>query len=538
MKCACYLRVSTDEQAQEGYSLEVQEENLKKFAENSGWEVVKIYSDDKSGYSINRPALNQLFADAKLSKFDMVLVYKTDRFSRKLKDLLNLVDDLDSYNIAFKSVTEPFDTTTSSGKLMFQQLGSFAEFERNRIVERVLPGMRKSAEKGNWQGGKPPYGYQYNKEKKMLEIHKEEAKLVQRIYKMYLENKSITCIAGYFYEHGYKTRCGGKFYPSLVCDILKNKIYLGKIEWARYTFDEVERKKTGKRKVIKNDPANILIFEGKHEALISEEDYDFVQKKLAANRRGQLHRNRNAGYPLTGLLYCGKCNHRFRGASQLSSRKTKEKKRYYRCCGKVEHDIDCKNSSFKAEYIEPQIFAIIRMIVEHPKLQNARVEGLTRFNEYSNNTDLEVEAKNLKDKLRKNLKKQKQLWRSHSEGCMTYEVYKNESIDVRAEEQRINSDLAKLDMKTIEKERSEEYELRLKKVVSEFKRTCDKMDLMLTKEFLQLIFKRIVVKDRRIVELVVYEPFDTFLGEMNFKASSFFSEEQESHADRSDGRTV
>ena len=81
-----------------------------------------------------------------------MLVYKIDRFSRNLKDLLMLVDELLSYGAGFKSATEPFDTTTSAGKLMFQQLGSFAEFESNRIAERVFPGMVKGVQKGNWQG--------------------------------------------------------------------------------------------------------------------------------------------------------------------------------------------------------------------------------------------------------------------------------------------------------------------------------------------------------------------------------------------------
>ena len=92
-----------------------------------------------------------------------------------MKDLLDLVDELSSYGVGFKSATEPLGTTTSAGKLMFQQLGSFAEFERNRIAERVFPGMVKGVQQGNWQGARyAPYGYRYNKEKKLLEIDEKE----------------------------------------------------------------------------------------------------------------------------------------------------------------------------------------------------------------------------------------------------------------------------------------------------------------------------------------------------------------------------
>ena len=98
-----------------------------------------------------------------------MLAREIDRFSRNLKDLLMLVDELLSYGIAFKPATEPFDTTTSAGKLMFQQLDSFAEFERNRIAERVFPGMMKSVQQGNWQGARfAPFGYVYNRAKRLL----------------------------------------------------------------------------------------------------------------------------------------------------------------------------------------------------------------------------------------------------------------------------------------------------------------------------------------------------------------------------------
>lgn len=134
MNSAIYIRVSTEDQAREGYSLEVQKEYLESFATREGYEVFKVYCDDGiSAYSTRRPALQALLADAKAKRFGLVLVHKIDRFSRNLKDMLNLVDELSKYGVGFRSATEPFDSTTSAGKLMFQQLGSFAEFERNRL---------------------------------------------------------------------------------------------------------------------------------------------------------------------------------------------------------------------------------------------------------------------------------------------------------------------------------------------------------------------------------------------------------------------
>lgn len=170
MKVAVYIRVSTENQAKEGYSLEVQRGYLESFANREEYEIYKIYCDNGiSAYSTRRPALQDLLKDAKGKKFNLVLVYKIDRFSRNLKDLLNLVDELSSYGVGFKSATEPFVATISAGRLMFQQLGSFAEFERNRIAERIFPGMVKSVQQGNWQGARhSPYGYKYDKEKAYL----------------------------------------------------------------------------------------------------------------------------------------------------------------------------------------------------------------------------------------------------------------------------------------------------------------------------------------------------------------------------------
>jgi site-specific DNA recombinase len=247
IQISLYIRVSTEDQAKEGYSLEVQREYLESFANREGLEIFKVYQDDGiSGYTTERSALKQLLKDAKQKKFDLVLVYKIDRFSRNLKDLLNLVDELSSYGVGFKSATEPFDTTTSAGKLMFQQLGSFAEFERNRIAERVFPGMVKGVQRGNWQGARyAPYGYRYNKEKKLLEVDEEEAKVVKLIYTMFLCDKSIFAITGYLTKKGYRNRKGSIFSTKLIGDILKNRMYTGKLVWNSHHYDKTQRRRRG-----------------------------------------------------------------------------------------------------------------------------------------------------------------------------------------------------------------------------------------------------------------------------------------------------
>ena len=350
MKIAIYLRVSTEDQAKEGYSLEVQREYLLSFAKQNNYEIYKIYQDDGvSGYELRRPALSQLLQDAKDRRFDLVLVYKLDRFSRRLRDLINIVDEFESLGISLKSATEPFDTATSSGKLMFQQLGSFAEFERNRIIERVFPGMVKGVQKGNWQGARfAPFGYRYNKEKKLLEIDEREANIVKLIYIIYLAGKNTHYIVEYLYRKGYKTRTGGKFYTKLIGDILKNQIYIGKIVWNKKYYDKKKKTPKGYYRYIKNDPSKIIVGQGKHKPVISQEDFDKVQGLIAKNTNNS-NSGRPAEYLLTGLLVCDSCNHNFVGSSVISNHRTKRKKRWYRCSGWQTHLVKCANKSIKAE---------------------------------------------------------------------------------------------------------------------------------------------------------------------------------------------
>ncbi|MBU4311322.1 MAG: recombinase family protein, partial [Candidatus Omnitrophica bacterium] len=413
MNVAVYIRVSTEDQAKEGYSLEVQREYLVSFAAHENYEVFKVYCDDGiSAYSTRRLALQQLLADAKAKRFELVLVHKIDRFSRNLKDLLMLVDELSSYGVGFKSATEPFDTTTSAGKLMFQQLGSFAEFERNRIAERVFPGMIKGVQQGNWQGARfAPFGYTYNKIKKLLETEEREANIVKLIYTMYLSGKSTHDIAAYLDKKGYKTRTGKQFYNKFICDILKNQIYTGKIVWNKKHYDK--NQKTKKHyKYIRNDPSKILVAQGRHKPIIDETDFAEVQKLLANKTRTWRPRVKNQEYLLTGLITCVKCNHRYTGVSSISNHRLNRKKRWYRCSGPHSSHINCTNRALKAEDIEPEATKIVAQLIQNERLKQSRwttgtLQNGANFPVFAENTKIDLSE--VKDKLKINQQKQSKL---------------------------------------------------------------------------------------------------------------------------------
>jgi DNA invertase Pin-like site-specific DNA recombinase len=145
-RVAIYARVSTTNHGQDA-SLQTGE--MRQFAEARGWKLADEYVDHGvSGSTDSRPELNRLMADAKRRKFDVVLVWKLDRFGRSLRHLVNALAEFESLGIAFVSLGDNLDLSTASGRLMFNIIGAMAEFERELIRERVKAGMKNAKAKG------------------------------------------------------------------------------------------------------------------------------------------------------------------------------------------------------------------------------------------------------------------------------------------------------------------------------------------------------------------------------------------------------
>ncbi|MCX5784124.1 MAG: recombinase family protein, partial [Elusimicrobia bacterium] len=507
MKIALYLRVSTEDQAKEGYSLEVQRETLEAFAKREGLEIYKIYSDDGiSGYtSDRRPALAALLADAKSGKFDLVLVSKLDRFSRNLRDLLNLVEELCSYGVGFKSAGEPFDTTTSAGKLMFQQLGSFAEFERNRIAERVFPGMVKGVQQGNWQGSRyTPYGYKYNKAAKLLEVVESEAEVVRRIYALYLEGKSTLAIGTILTKQGVRNRKGNYFGTKVIGDILKNPIYTGKIVWNAHHYDKT--KKTAKGyKYVKNSPDKIITAQGKHTALISDEVFAQAQK-LRAEKRIALRKAKPGDYLLSGLMFCGKCNHKYVGASSVSNHRTKATKKWYRCSSRTRSYTTCRNKSVKAEAIEPHLEHMLEILLKNDKLRD-RWPNMT-CPAIRPQEDEKKAKKAVRQSLSDNFAKQAKLTDAYIESLMSKEVFEASNKELMQKGEELKKLAAFYELRQIDREKSADYLAR----VHEFRSDGDPQKELFSatdrKRMVNLVFRNIKISDKKLRNAEFFAPFN------------------------------
>lgn len=289
VRCAIYTRKSSEEGlAQDFNSLDAQREACEAYIKSQmheGWILVdKQYNDGGySGGTMERPAFKELLKDIGNDEIDIVVVYKVDRLTRSLMDFSKIIDVFDKHETSFVSITQQFNTTTSMGRLTLNILLSFAQFEREVTGERIRDKIAASKKKGMWMGGRPPIGYK--KEDKKLVIHKEEAQKVWMIFDKYLDLKSVPKLMHYLKENEIKTRADKNFSKGQLYYLLANKVYIGKI--------------------IHKDK----VYDGEHEAIISEGIFKEIQKLLYENKVNKTCGTKcSSNSLLAGLIFDDKNN--------------------------------------------------------------------------------------------------------------------------------------------------------------------------------------------------------------------------------------
>lgn len=327
---AKYIRVSTDKQREEGYSVEIQTERLAAYAMSmfpaSEYDVeYREYIDDGySGGSLDRPRMNDLIRDVKNGEVTHVVVVKLDRLSRSQKDTLYLIEDVFlPHNVAFISMGESFNTATAFGRAVVGILSVFAQLERENIYERTRGGMQKRVELGYWPGGgRVPFGYDYDERQGIL-VPNKDADTVRKAYDLYLQGYALQTIAN---------MCNLK-YDRLAWQIITRKSNTGII-----TYNGEE-------------------YQGKHEPIIS---MDVYQKAMAmmAERTAKRHVSAT-DHLLTGLVYCGKCGSKMRyqkwgkSGSKFVCYSQQKSKPY------LVKDPNCDNPKAWAEDVEALVLDII-----------------------------------------------------------------------------------------------------------------------------------------------------------------------------------
>lgn len=226
MKAVGYVRVSTDEQAREGISLDNQVEKVKAFCKAKDWELVDIIADEgRSGKDLNRPGIQQVIRGCKKKAFGVLIVCKLDRLTRNVRDLGYLIQDVFEKNgVGFSSIADNFDTTTANGKLVLNVLGSVAQWEREIISERTREALHFKREKRELYG-MVPLGFDLEGDR--LIPNPKELDTVKYVKSLREKRLSLQKIANRLNLEGIKTKLGGRWFGSTVRYLLGNPIYQG-----------------------------------------------------------------------------------------------------------------------------------------------------------------------------------------------------------------------------------------------------------------------------------------------------------------------
>ncbi len=422
IRCAIYTRKSTEEGLDQEYNtLDAQRdagEAYIKSQQHEGWELLPQHYDDGgfTGGNMDRPALVKLLDDIKAGEIDVVVVYKIDRLSRSLADFAQMVSVFDEHSTSFVSVTQHFNTQDSMGRLTLNILFSFAQFEREVIGERIRDKFAASKQKGIFMGGALPLGYQV--EDRKLYIDKQEAETVEHIFKRFIALRSITKLLKELNRDGYLTKKyvsgtgqerGGKpMNKQYLYRMFKNKIYLGKI---------VHKDK---------------IYEGQHDAIISQELWDAAQAIFAQDpvARGNYTRNRHPAL-LRGLIRCECCD------CAMTPSFTVKKKRTYRYYTPTtvihQHYKACKVGPLPAAEIDALVVGHIKQMIESP-------EVLTKtYGEIKSSKDIPFDFG--LEELRKEIKNFDQFWK------MLSQEERQRIVELLVKGISVNTDAVRVDLR-------------------------------------------------------------------------------------------
>lgn len=379
VRVALYARVSTEEQAIHGFSIDAQLNTLRSYCNMYGKKVVKEYVDAGiSGKSIaGRYELQQLLKDCEAGEFDEVLVWKISRLARKVIDLLSMVEKFEKNGVVFRSFSENFETETPMGRFALQMMGAVGELERNTIVDNVKLGMAQRSKQGRWNGG-ICLGYKSeavnpdNLNDTRLVIVPDEAIIVRKIFNSYASGKGLRAIANSLNKEGYKTKRGNSFSTASIKEIILNPLYVGKVRFNRYENWSEHRRK--------GRSENVILADGVHEPIITQELWDRVQAIQQAKSEKPM-KNYEGSYVLTGLMKCPFCGATMVGTRTVNKLKDGTKKilRYYSCgAARSKGASVCGFHSMRADHAEQYVLDRINEVVTHPKLLKKLVDKVNK----------------------------------------------------------------------------------------------------------------------------------------------------------------
>lgn len=462
-----YLRVSTKEQAEEGYSLSEQGERLIKYCEAMGWEVIRVFVDGGySGSNIDRPAMQEMIAEIKKGNADIVLVDKLDRLSRSQFDTLFLIQKVfNANNCAFVSRAEAFDTSSPFGRAMVGILAVFAELERERIKERMKDGKEGRAKEGKYKGGGfLPTGYDYSEQSGILVVNDYEAMQVREIFELFNARTPIYTIMQILNDKGYTVK-GRPWTEPRIRYIVANPVYIGKV------------RHNGKE------------YEGQHEAIISIEAWEKAQDILKERDRKYEYMKQGRRYtsPLGSMIWCKCCgakyHYRTNGKNQDGSLRA-----YYTCYSRSKSDKtlikdpNCKNTNYRDFKLEEIVFnEVFKLNVEY--IQNVR-----------NSIDTSDKQNTIKSRLQVISKQIEKYMDLYSLDQLDLNLLKSKIEPLSNEKKSLESALATLENDALKRDTSETIH-----IVEAFKKAVANKDTMTIHSTLSCLIERIEIDGEDII---------------------------------------
>jgi site-specific DNA recombinase len=511
-KAAIYIRLSSEEQAKEGYSPQTQKEKALEFIKSNGYEIDEkhIYIDlGYSGATDKRPAFQRLLEDARKREFDVIVVYRLDRLFRNLRLLVNTAHELRELGIGLISVTEPFDTSTPTGRASLHLLGTMAEWQREVNLEARNEGALKAVKEGKWVGsGLPPFGYDFDPKTQRLKINEDEARVVRMVFEwlvydgltVYQIQKRLNemKIPTKFDRVGKKKKNGkGWWQPLTVWRMLKREIYTGTYYWRKY---KKPNRSLNKEENLRPRKDWVLV---KVPAIISRELFEKAQEKLSKNKMLSKRRTKNI-YLFQHKLICGFDGRRYSSVFRRPDNPRHQGTIYYICPNKFRNQspIKCKSHAI-AESRLSVVWENLKSILSNPEKVFTH---LKEYVEQRKGPDIREKINEIEKRIAFWKNKERRLAELYSEGIIDLEIYKKQWEECKKEESKLLEKRELLNQTLLDEEEREKRVTSLKELYQRLKDSLENASRQIKYEIIQRLVEKIVVKGN-ILEIEYNFPF-------------------------------
>ncbi|MGG1519032.1 recombinase family protein [Paenibacillus oryzisoli] len=501
---AIYVRVSTEEQALHGYSIDAQLDTLKEYCKLYNKEIYDEYVDRGiSGKSTEkRYELQRMLKDAQMGLFNEVLVWKINRLARNTYDLLGITQLLSKHSVAFTSFSERFDTGSAMGKFALQMMGAVGELERNTIVDNVKMGLSKRAKTGK-HNGKVPLGYKTveipgergrNRDSR-VEVVSEEAVIVTKIFERFAAGQGFKSIANQLNQEGYVTKSGNAFSICGVKEILDNPFYAGKIRYNRFEqWSEKRRKGRNPKPILEN---------GLHPPIIDEELWNKVQ--YLRQKKAVVSLKRFDGeFLLTWLIRCPKC-----GAPMVANRIQNRQKdgdkvtRLYYSCSNFRNKGSkvCSANSIRKQEAEQYVVKRVKEVLSQHQILKAVVSNINE-RKAKRIKPLQQELDSITARIAQLEEKRQRYFELYEIDQLDKELFSKRLDDINAEFDRLHAKKSELTFE-LQDDNSEpiSYEV-VHALLEKFDKLLASSPFEQRKMLMHLVIKQITIKDTRTVDKI------------------------------------